>query len=694
MNVIDIIKEEIFLNENPNQAIKYLKGKNLDPATNPKGKLILNTITGFTKGDGYTYLLTLFNVNEKMPMDDLRKLYEYLKTNKEFTNRLPKPVVTYASYRELRNDLDAMESMKVMKKLYNQLPATLKQQQGELSVQEKQKLKELAEKFNILTPDQQNFFIKKVSGYKDIKTFIGNLKNYIYAIENNEDFNSILAKIENTPNAAVAYADPDKNIIIAHIKSFDASKALGCTSNWCITRDTEHWRNYKKGGNKYFFIWDFNYPAEDINYMVGTAYNPNNPETSQTHLKDDKQTQLSAVVVKKGLSFDIFTDYLKKYNQEIAASMEGKEGLSNALSLYESEPDKLVDIIASSEFIREFSSPPDVEHSGDYVYLGMDGEKMRAALDLGEEYDYIERTAHDYGYNDNSYDSDEVNYMHNGLNSDNIELLVDLAKKLGVPANVYEEFDSEEGAIYKFLEKYDLEDISSDYLSEYSNAKSDAESREAKSMIDKVPFIITDGSFRVSNMIDYIKENNITANNFDELIEAIKENMPDFSYEAINDAGYQDIDLDGLNSTIKRNIESIIDKVENDPDNEYYVKAKLIVAVNDSLEKLGFTLTQKEDDMGEIILPDKKIVINSADYDNEEDQNIYVTASFMYNHDFFKKHKQLAPKHKKVRIPLEKLKNYISQYELDMNENIKMIKRIISEEMTRYIIKEEISRFQ
>lgn len=693
MNVIDIIKEEIFLNENPNQAIKYLKGKNLDPATNPKGKLILNTITGFTKGDGYTYLLTLFHVNEKMPMDDLRKLYEYLKSNKEFTNRLPKPVVTYTSYRELRNDLDAMESMKVMKKLYNQLPATLKQQQGELSVQEKQKLKELAEKFNILTPDQQNFFIKKVSGYKDIKTFIENLKNYIYAIENNEDFNSILSKIENTPNAAVAYADPDKNIIIAHIKSFDASKTLGCTSNWCITRDTEHWRNYKKGGNKYFFIWDFNYPAEDINYMVGTAYNANNPEVSQTHLKDDKQTQLSAVVVKKDLSFDIFSDYLKKYNQEIATSMVGKEGLFNALSTFDTEPDKLVDLIASSEFIREYSTPENVDHSGSYIYLGMDADKMKDALDLGDDYDYVDRIAHDYHYNDNSYDTEESNYMHNGLNSNNMELLVDLAKKLGVPKDVYEEFDSEEGAIYKFLEKYDLEDIANEYVSEYSEAKSDAESREAKSMIEKVPFDIGEGSFRVSEMINYIKENDITANNFDELMEAIKEHMPDFSYESINDAGYQDVDLDELNTTIKRKLESIIDDVMNDPDNEYYVKAKLIVGVNDTLESLGFTLTQKEDDMGELKLPDKKIVVNDAYYDNEEDQNIYVTASFMYDHDYYKKHKQIAPKHTRVKIPLDKLKNYIRQYELGLQESLKLLKRIISEEMTRYIISEEISKY-
>jgi hypothetical protein len=91
--MINLINDEIllfesFLNENPNQARKFLKEKNLDPITNPNGQKIFNTITGITRGDGYTYLLTRFYVNEKMPVDDLKKLHEYLRQNKEFVTRL------------------------------------------------------------------------------------------------------------------------------------------------------------------------------------------------------------------------------------------------------------------------------------------------------------------------------------------------------------------------------------------------------------------------------------------------------------------------------------------------------------------------------------------------------------------------------------------------------------------------------
>ena len=45
-----LIKEEIgsFINERPNQAIKFLKQKNLNPETEEKGKEILDNIINIT----------------------------------------------------------------------------------------------------------------------------------------------------------------------------------------------------------------------------------------------------------------------------------------------------------------------------------------------------------------------------------------------------------------------------------------------------------------------------------------------------------------------------------------------------------------------------------------------------------------------------------------------------------------------
>ena len=281
MNLLNIYK--IILNESPNQAIKFLKEKNLDPATNPKGKRILDDINSITKGDGYTALLTRFHVTSGLPLPELQQLHEYLRINKDFLNRLPKPLVSYEKYRDLRNDIDHLEDQRIVKKVSNQLSPDLRQQAEGLTTIEKQYLKELSKKFMLLTPEQQRHFMKKVFGYKDIKIYIENLQRYIYEVENKQDYNSTKEKIESTDNAHVVYDNPEQDIIIAHINSFDASKTLGCTSAWCITRDTSRFRQYKEGGKKYFFIWDYNYPIQDSNFFIATAYNENNPEGAQTH---------------------------------------------------------------------------------------------------------------------------------------------------------------------------------------------------------------------------------------------------------------------------------------------------------------------------------------------------------------------------------------------------------------------------
>ena len=108
-------------------------------------------------------------------------------------------------------------------------------------------------------------------------------------------------------------------------------------------------------------------------------------------------------------------------------------------------------------------------------------------------------------------------------------LLVDVAKKLGLKKEVYDKFDSEEGAIKNFLEKYELDDINQTFLSELSQAEETAEENAANEMIAKVPFNLNDAKFNVKDMLTYMSENEIVADNFDELIEKIKENLPDFS---------------------------------------------------------------------------------------------------------------------------------------------------------------------
>jgi hypothetical protein len=679
-NPIRYYLNEGFLFENPNQAIKFLKEKNLDPTISQEGKNIFNNITGITKGDGYTYLMTRFHIIDKLPLTDIQKLHNFLKTNKDYVNRLPKPVVTYTSYRELRADLDELQGMRNLKRLYNELPANLKQQHQYLDVTKQQELKELAGKFNMLTPEQQNFFIKKISGYKDIQNFIDNLRNYIFSIENKEDYNSIKEKIGSTPNAFIAYDNPEQNIIIAHVNSFDASKNLGCTSSWCITRDAHYWRNYMKGGNKYFFIWDFNYPASDTNYLIGTAYNPKQPNLSKTHLKDNVPANLSNILIQKNLNKNIFSDYIKRFMENILRSYSGSTGLMSAMKNVSQNPEALIDIIKNSQIIQEFGDPEDVKIYGDSVKLGISNDKMKEMLDLDDEYDYIYNTAYSNRYNSGDYyDSDEANYMHNGLNKDNIELLISIAKKLGVPKNEYLNFGGEEGAIYKFLDKYNLTEILDTYLSEYSEAQERSESSAATELINQVPFDVQDGSFNINDMLKYIIDNEIIADNFDTLVNEIKDKIPEFSYDSLSNARYSDLDLDDLNTQIKSDLSTIIDNIENDP----YVRAKVLKETNNELIKLGFKLLSNNDDLAQKKFKNVTITINDAEFqETEEDtKRIIIKAALVYNDNYYKKLGKIPPKSRNIKIPLISLRNYIQQTEIPFKLDENRFKKIVQEEL-------------
>lgn len=669
---------EAILNENPNQAIKFLKDKNLDPATNPKGKEIFDVINNVTRGDGYTALLTRFHINERKPISELEKLHQYLRLNKVQLNSLPKPVVNYETYRQLRNDIDGLEDQKVLRRLYNQLSPTLKGQVDGLSVRERQALKELAKKFEILKPEQQRHFMKKVFGYKNIKDFIKNISQYIIEVENQQDYESTKQKITETPGASIIYNNPENDILIAHINSYEASQKLGCTSAWCITRDIARFREYKRGGNSYFFMWDYNYPVQDPNFFIATAFNEKAPEKSRTHEHlHDVQVNLRDILSAKGLTFDIFEKYLETYNQNRLANAGVNSGLITALK--EKDIDKIAELIENSEAISQLRESDNdsvsVDRYGERVYLDLTSTKMKEMLELGEEFDYINNLAYNDYYNSgNDYDSDETDFMHNYLSADNRDLILDLAKKIGVPKKEYTDLFEKEGALGNFLKEYHFNDVIDIYLSEFSSAQSDAEQAAAKDLINQLPFDIDEGYFRIDTMLKYYVDNELTADIFDELIAQIKEKLPDFDYDAISNARWEDVDYDELNRQVKKEIEEIIDKIETDENNEYYMRARLLGDSKEILTKLNFNIPNNKTYLARRTLNNIVMTVTDVESVEQDDDTLKIMANLTISYPSKVKGEHI---NRKFRVPLESIKNYIDQYELPLAEQ-KIIKNILN----------------
>jgi hypothetical protein len=665
---LNILFEEI-LNEDASQSIKFLKDMNLDPATNPRGKEIFDTINNITHGDGYTPLLIRLRVNENVPYDVLSKIYEYIINNKEYLSKLPIPVANYQTYTDLKFQIDILERQRAVKRFSRQLSPALRQEINNLSVGQRDDFSSVVEDFERLSTDQQRHFMRNVFGYKTLKDLHDNMYYYIRNAQSNQDYFSIIKKIESTSNAFLAYADPEKEIIIAHINSFDASKQLGCTSPWCTTRELGRYNEYKRGGKKYFFLWNMQYDVKNSDHFIAIVYNVNSPELSKAYDQvNNSAFNLQTVLNSEELNIDIFKNYLQTHNIET----EKPYGFLNALKT--KDTDKIIELIAESEVMQQFNmgEPYINKRYPDEVELGLNEAQMKEMLELSDEYDYIYNTAN-RGYGDNYNDDLDVNYMHTVLSKKTIKLLINLAKKIGVKPSVYNKFPSEEGAIKSFLEKYDMEKVSETYLGEFGEAQNKSEESAAQELLDEVPFNVIAGTFEIDKMVKYYSDNNLTADNFDDLIEQIKENLPNFSYDSITDARWENIDYGALENNVKEEIIKIIDDIDENPDNEYYKRAKLIEQTNEILEQLGFTPT-RSDNIAKRNGKYTSVLVTDTDLVEQEDGEsiIMVLARITY---YTKNHKEIRTD--KIKVPLTSLKNYIDQPQFNLKEELSKIKSMM-----------------
>jgi hypothetical protein len=662
------------LTEGPEQTIKFLKLKNLDPSTNPEGKQIFDTIGKITGGDGYRFILTKFYVNDKISVDDLSKIHEYIVNNKEYLNKLPKPIVNYETYFELFNDIHILEHQRAFKRLYIQLSPVLKQQLDNLLPREKEYYMGLAKRFEVLTAEQQRFFMKKVFAFKILSEFRISLGNYIVEAENRMDYSSTKQRIISTPDAYIIYENPDQEIIVVHVNSFNASQQLGCTSSWCISQTNQRFNQYRRGSKKYFFIWDFKLFINNDQFFLALVYNEKNPKASDIygHI-DNTKNDLNTVLNSKGLNFEIFNTYLLKFNENENKNNEVTTGIFNALKTKNKE--KIIEAIQNSEAISQYHDVND-EVEIDYnnlVWLSLTKDDMIQLLELGDEYEYIEGRIHNY--NGSNRENDYEDHMHYGLSDKNMKLILDLAKKVGYPKRNFEKLKTEQGHLSIFLRKYEFEDIIEIYNSEYADALYEADADAAKDLISQIPFDVENATFKIDKMTEYYIDNNLTADTFDQLIEEIKTNLPSFSIDIFGYLQDANINLYNLNNKVKEKLKEIIEDIEWNDDNIYHEKYQLLQDTYEYLSKMGFKILHNSDNIAELKLKNINILVTNVEKVQQEDDSfkIYVNANIFDND-------KISGTMKKVKVPITSLKNYVDQLELKfLNEQIHRIKTVINE---------------
>lgn len=683
---------EGLLLEHPNQAKKFLKQKNIDDA---KAENILDKIVKITNRDGYTGLLTKFHVNSKIPIEDLDQVYNFLKQNKQLIKELPKPIFDYDNYRDFKNDIDKLESKSKVNKLTKQLTSTLKNDLKTSSPVDQEKYRQAALKFAELKPNNQKQIISKLSGYKKIEDLIEKIENLVNSIEQGETYEIIKDKINDMDGAVLTYANDKDEILIAHVLKFEASKKLGCTTNWCIARDHGYWNRYKKAGQKYFYIWDFNYPVEDSQYLIGTAYNQKEPESSQTHLKQNQNANLGKIFKEKDLSFDILDDYLKVYRDQFLKNVKidnfyGKLSFINQTRNPDNEEvisiiEEIEQNVKTSEAIQEHGDPDDVEVDAYRIDIG-NNNIWFDILNIDDlNYNTIKEIANNYYI---FSDSEEGNYMGSYLNEENFAKIKQIAKLVTYKGAI----DRENENISTFLDEYDFNNIIETYVEELNNAKMSAAENTAKAQLAQIPFDLDKSYIYISDIIDFGVKTQTIYESFDDFINNIKD--VELNIDEIYEAEYNDLDLDDLNFFIGNELDKILDDLK-DPDSDLYQKYHDMNESVKLLEKLGF---EEKSGKWEYKDNEKQILINqifppdedafSGDNDDYDIHMTNIDPEQRLPYSTFSITIIPNDPNKKQRTGLIKAENlykYVTQYEIPYQESYKNIKKMIKE-----IVKEKI----
>jgi ankyrin repeat protein len=384
------------MNEDMQKAKSVITKNNIDP----KDPDFLQIQVWLKKRPGFLGLFTKFRFDDKIPMIDLERLSDNLFELKDLLGQLPKPVIQYQNFEELEDDLRDLQSYRKAKLFFNALLPAQKNWYRDADTNTKSKVDNLALELNKLPKETQQAFIKKLARYKTLTELIESLEGFV----NQEwDYDLIKNKILNTQGAELVYANPERELLIARIYTFTASKALLSDTSWCIKDSKTHWDTYVGAEYKFnaqYSIWDFAVPFSDIHTRVGVTidqdgnvYKPSN-NNNAAHFKDDTQIR-------------DFDQYAKQYNIPL--------NVLKPMSISEKE-DKQKEI----ELLYEFKAAIRTSDNEKIFYLfdnGLnpftdDNAVMNLALVNCDE-ELFNKLINDYGYKiDGFIEVNSVNYEY------------------------------------------------------------------------------------------------------------------------------------------------------------------------------------------------------------------------------------------------------------------------------------------
>lgn len=269
--------EKFLLFENVQQAKNILKKLNLDPKKEQDFKDISKTLEKLPNLIGK---FVDFKYNEGNDIEDIKRVLNWILTNRDSINKLPKNIQEYTNLENLEDDIEELKRHQIGNKFYKSLYSSMRNQVDKLNKEQRTKFDNLAISFMKLPEAKQKQFTPLKYFERNnvsINDFIKALENFVINSTGNNDLNNILNKLEkyNTNKYEILYNM--NNVLVIESEDNDLVKEMGSQS-WCIVYGSDSTRNAYFGPDTYntqLIIYNFNVPSTDPNSMFGITIQPN-----------------------------------------------------------------------------------------------------------------------------------------------------------------------------------------------------------------------------------------------------------------------------------------------------------------------------------------------------------------------------------------------------------------------------------
>jgi len=311
------IKEIMGLNENLNLANKILKdrGISLENKNFKEAKEFLtkNNSIGYL---GYALKMSSWDSNLSFIMN----LVKFMVEKKELLKLLPKDISTYDDATILQIDINKIEMSRMLKKLTNKL--TNKNLVDLLKISDISNWYDDIVYFLSIDSSDQKEFLSKTDKYKDVESFMNDLKDFVDDHKTGFTYGNVLKQINSMSDNDISVLYNSNDMILCKIHTYEASRKIGSTS-WCIVGDRDQFLRYTQSGENFqYFFFNFNKGISPNLKMIAFTMNQDNEITASHDRYDNWFNGVINYLNSIGIKEKIFTlnsrEFMKiKINKEI-----------------------------------------------------------------------------------------------------------------------------------------------------------------------------------------------------------------------------------------------------------------------------------------------------------------------------------------------------------------------------------------